>query len=346
MNKHIIASLVFCLFTSSAIADEILLKPDHPDRYTVVKGDTLWAISGKFLNDPWKWPKVWKMNRDQIKNPHWIYPGDVVVVDMSSGQPQLKLLHEEIKLDPSVKVESLEKQAIHSIQPSEIAPFLSQPLVLEKDALKDSPVIIAAEDGRIAINPSMNVYADKIQEGEAIHWQVYRPDQELIDPDTKENLGVEVKYLGEAKIRHYGEPATLEITRVKEEMEFGDRLVKADEALVSSYIPHAPDTDVHGRILKSYTSNFELAKGSVVSLNLGKNKGMEEGHVLAVYSDGETISTRKIKPLKNSDDTGMVKLPNERIGLLMVFRTFDKVSYALILESKKPIHILDFVQTP
>src|SRR5665647_514785 len=141
MFRSIITLLMFCCISFNTQAEEIALKNNHPDRHVVVKGDTLWGISGKFLKDPWQWPKVWKMNRDQIKNPHLIYPGDVIALDMSSGSPQLRLLRETVTLEPGIREEALEKAAVPTISPYIIAPFLSQPLVIENGVLNDAPII-------------------------------------------------------------------------------------------------------------------------------------------------------------------------------------------------------------
>src|SRR5690349_4777792 len=149
MYKYIITLLSLCCLALPAAADDLQLQENHPDRYVVVKGDTLWGISGKFLKDPWKWPKIWKMNRQQIKNPHWIYPGDVIVLDTSSGQPQLRLLRETVTLQPGIREEPLEKAPIPTIAPNVISPFLSQPLVIENDELNGAPTIIAGQENRV-----------------------------------------------------------------------------------------------------------------------------------------------------------------------------------------------------
>jgi hypothetical protein len=342
MNKHIIALLALSCLSFNAIAEDVQLQKNHPDRYVVVKGDTLWGISGKFLKDPWQWPKVWKMNRVEIKNPHRIYPGNVVVLDTSSGSPELKLLRETTMLEPGVREEPLENEAIQTIAPNVIEPFLSQPLLIENGKLENAPRIIAGQENRVVLSPGTRVYINDIKEGEGAHWNVYRPGEQLVDPDSKEVLGTEAIYLGDVNIARYGAPATGDIARAKEEIFTKDRLVVSPEEFKNNFIPHAPDTEINGRILRIYGGVAEGGPNTVVSINRGKNDGLEEGHVLEISRYGRVIKDPEIKDSKNAN----VQLPNERIGLLMVFRTFDKVSYGLIMSATDAVYTLDAVHTP
>lgn len=370
MKKRIITLLLLCSFASLACADELQLQENHPDRYVVVKGDTLWAISGRFLKDPWRWPEIWKMNREQIKNPHRIYPGDVVVLDTSGGQPELRLLRETVTLDPSIIVEPLEQAAISTISPSVIGPFLSQPLVVDEKQLKNSPEIIAAPDGRLILGAGYRAYISAISEGDGFDWQIYRPGAPLVDPETKKTLGHEAVYLGDARVVRYGEPATVNITRSKQEITVKDKLVAAPEKLMSNFVPHAPDSEIMGRIMTSYEGSAEIGRNTVVTLNRGNADGLEEGHVLAVYSAGEKIAKKnQVDPrdhkaevnittsrdadgklivdlVKKDEDANLLKLPDERVGLVMVFRTFEHVAYALVMQSERAIHVNDVVKTP
>jgi hypothetical protein len=344
---------MFCCISFSANAQVVALKNDHPDRHVVVKGDTLWGISAKFLKDPWQWPNVWKLNRAQIKNPHLIYPGDVVVLDTSSGSPQLSLLHETVTLQPGAVEEPLDKTAISTIQLSVIAPFLNQPLIIEKDQLATSPRIIAGQDNRVVLSPGTRVYINKIQEGESLNWYVYRPGEALVDPDTQKVLGVEATYLGDARIAKYGEPASADITKAKEEIFARDRLVPTGDAVATNFVPHAPDSQVSGRIINIYGGVAEAGPESIVSISRGSAEGLEAGHVLAINRYGRIIKDPefdKNKPVNNTSnlklEAGMIKLPDERVGLLMVFRVFEHVSYALVMQASQPIHTLDAVNTP
>ncbi|HEX5538433.1 MAG TPA: LysM peptidoglycan-binding domain-containing protein [Methylophilaceae bacterium] len=376
MYRYIITPLLFCCLALPAAADDVQLQAGHPDRYVVVKGDTLWGIAGKFLKDPWLWPKVWQMNRDEIKNPHWIYPGDVVVLDTSNGETRLRLLRETVTLQPGVREEPLEKEPIPTIAPNVIAPFLSQPLVIEEGQLADAPTIIAAQENRVALSPGVRIYVSKIDEGQGALWNIYRPGKALVDPDTGKTLGIEAVYLGDARVRKYGEPASADIVRAKEEIFTKDKLVAAPETLQDNFVPRAPDTDIKGRIISIYGGVAEAGRSAIVTLNRGAVDGLEEGHVLAIYREGKIIPRPGSEKAKNVDhfkdynyvnrpttkapeltgdelpptpaelDPSLIKLPDERIGLLMVFRTFDQVAYALVMQASEPINVLDLVQTP
>ena len=370
---------LLCCLALPAAAEDVQLNDNHPDRYTVVKGDTLWGISGKFLKDPWQWPKVWKMNRTEIKNPHRIYPGDVIVLDMSSGSPQLRLLRETVTLEPGVRLEELKKAAVPTISPYVIAPFLSHPLVIENGALNDAPVIVGGQENRVVLSPGVKIYVDRIEEDKGAFWQVYRNGKALTDAVTKEVLGTEAFYLGEARVTNYGEPASAEIVRAKEEIFKGDKLVTAPEESTASFVPRAPDDQIAGSIISIYAGVGETATNSIVAIDRGSNDGLEEGHVLAIYREGKiarnpnavkgsqphywekskNLPHRWGEPDQNSSvpdkkpekpaaelDSTLIKLPSERVGLLMIFRSFDRVSYGLIMQASEPINVLDLVQTP
>ncbi|HSI21865.1 MAG TPA: LysM peptidoglycan-binding domain-containing protein [Methylophilaceae bacterium] len=381
MKKYIITPLLLWCLASAAWADVIQLRENHPDRYVVVKGDTLWDISARFLKDPWLWPQVWKMNREQIRNPHLIYPGDVVVLDLSGATPQLRLLRGTVKLEPGTRIEPLDKQAIPTIAPSVIAPFLSQPLIIAKDELEGTPKIVGAEDGRLLLAPGMKVYADKVTDGDGIDWQIFRAGKPLIDPDSKEELGVETIYLGDARTVKYGEPATVEIRRIKQDVALDDRLITPPDAALETFVPHAPDEEIRGRIVSTYEGASDVGRNSIVAINRGAADGLEVGHVLAIYREGASLPPSKSKDddvksegyvnLERNDDGSLkrdeegrvqtrvgtrrtdgkpdpaeIKLPDERVGLLMIFRTFERVSYGLVMQSERQIHAPDIVATP
>lgn len=386
MYKHIITPLLLCCLALPAAADEVQLQANHPDRHVVVKGDTLWGISAKFLKDPWQWPKVWKMNREQIKNPHRIYPGDVVVLDTSSGQPELRLLHETVTLQPDIREEPLEKEAVPTIAPNVIAPFLSQPLVIEAGALSAAPKIIAGQQNRVALTAGNKAYTTSMEEGAPRVWHIYRPGKLLVDPDTTESLGLEAIYLGDLRITKYGDPATAEILRSKQDIYPDDRLVKVSDKLLNNFTPRAPDTEIKGRIISIYGGVAEAGSNTIVSINKGAKDGLEEGHVLSINRAGNYVSkdpkvkkteekfplkelkfketqlsdekdgksqAASPKPVKQYDpktdlanNKALIKLPDERIGLVMVFRTFERVSFGLIMQTSEPVNVLDLVQTP
>ncbi len=359
------------------------LQADAPDQYVVVKGDTLWAISGRFLKDPWKWPQIWEMNRDQIKNPHWIYPGDVIRLDRTGAYPHLFLQPGGgagvVRLEPRVRVEPL-STAIPTIPGSAIGPFLTQPLVVEAHELDNAPHIIATEESRVIVGAGDIAYADRIGTADPVNWQVFRPGVELRDPQTREILGYEAKYIGDARVKRYGNPTTLEITKSREEINRGDRLTPARETGFPSYVPHAPSRPIQGEIMSVDGGVSELGQFRVVAINRGARDGMEVGDVLASYRRGEVVGDDthsmhnelldsgwfkdiEIKPVyvvpeppvappppggrKGVPLEGVpVKLPDERNGLVIVFRVFEKMSYGLVMRATKPIYVGDVVKTP
>jgi hypothetical protein len=340
--------IIFCMFlgfTSGLAGAEaggkVTLAPQAPDSYVVQKGDTLWGISGKFLRDPWRWPQVWGMNRSQVRNPHWIYPGQVVVLDRSGPTPRLSI-GRNAKLAPKVYAES-STPPIPSIPQQVIEPYLTQPLVMEVNGLDQAPKIVATAEDRVVVGAGDKVYATGIGPDVKM-WQVFRPLKPIQDPETKEILGHEAFFLGNARVVRDGEPATLEIIDAKQEINRGDRLVPAAKPDVVAYAPHSPDVDVDGRIIGLYTGVKvgETGRNYIVTMNRGAGDGLEVGHVLAVsrgsrevdYRDAET-GTREIH-----------KLPEERYGLVFVFRTFDRVSYGLVMNADRPVRPGDAVRTP
>jgi hypothetical protein len=348
----------------------LLLSNDAPTMYTVVKGDTLWDISGKFLKEPWRWPEIWNMNRDQIKNPHLIYPGDIVKLSFdANGKPLLTVVsgtgsNDTSKLAPRIRSSSID-QAIPSIPARVIGPFLSAPLVAEEGSMNTAPRIVASEDSRVVVGAGNLIYAVGLKPDQGTKWQIYRPGRALVDPNTKETLGYEAQYLGDAKVNRFGEgmstPSTLEIIKSNQEINRGDRLMPAGNATLPQYSPRAPEKQVKGNVISVVGGVSETAQYSIVVLNLGARESMEVGHVLSVQTGGEVVSTdtsdngsrwslKSMLPAEwRTGPDGVppeVRLPTERNGLLVVFRVFDRVSYALVMSSKRPLKIGDTVQTP
>ena len=387
------------------------LQPDAPNEYTVVKGDTLWGISGRFLKDPWKWPQIWEMNRDQIKDPHWIYPGNVIRLDRSGDSPRLSMggggaggaegpggpsggteaqaQANVVVLDPRVRVEPLET-AIPTIPGSVIGPFLSQPLVVEAGGLDGAPTIVATEESRVIVGQGDTAYADRIGSNAAVNWQVFRQGAALRDPETGEVLGIEAKYVGDARVRRFGNPTTLEITKARQEINRGDRLTPARESAFPSYVPRAPDKFIRAMIMSVEEGVSELGQFQVITINRGSREGLEIGHVLATYrrgayvtasgqmrNEGPTVASvgswfsslkwwnnAETKPVPVVPDTSRpadagdtsnagatlagsaLRLPDERTGLVIVFRVFQKMSYGLVVKATKPIYVGDVLQTP
>lgn len=360
MGKSIISLLLLAAaWTSeSALADEIKLAENAPDRYVVVKGDTLWGISARFLKDPWRWPDIWGLNKEEIKNPHWIYPGDVLVLDFTGKTPHLRkdgsvgsaadggsdaewrLM--DAKLSPAIRRQSLALGAISSIPASTIQPFLSRPLVLGKEELNSAPMLVAGPETRVVLSAGDRAFAKGVVWEEQPGWSVFRPGRMLTDPDTNEFLGREAIYLGDAQVSEYGEVSTVVLTKAVQEIAPGDRLARTPPVQALSYVPHAPASGIKGRIIAGPDDSVsEIAPHHVVVINRGRREGMEVGHVLALYRDRPSIT-----PANAVDPKEKLKLPPERYGMIFVFRVFDKVSYALVMNSTRPVNVLDVVQAP
>jgi LysM repeat protein len=354
------------------------LKSDAPDSYTVQKGDTLWGIAGKFLKNPWQWPDIWNMNKDRIKDPHRIYPGDVIRLDKSGASASLSLASggtaEEaaanvVKVEPRVRVEPL-ATSIPSIPSSTIGPFLTQPLIVEAGGLDNAPSIVANDEARVVVGAGDTTYADRIVATDVINWQVFRQGQPLSDPETGELLGYEAKYIGDARVKRFGPLTTLEVTKAREEINRGDRLMPARELSLPSYVPHAPDKPIRGVIMSVDGGVSELGQYQIVTINRGSRDGVEVGHVLASFRTGAPISDRRAgdafqwrnpsswftwntiqkagaDPAPDAaPPSGALVLPDERNGIIFVFRVFEKLSYAMVMKANRPIYIGDKVQTP
>lgn len=367
MRKSFIIGLVLLLghAGSSTLAAQPTIDPAAPDRYVVVPGDTLWGISGRFLKDPWRWPQLFELNKDQIRNPHRIYPGDVVVLDRAAGRARI-VKSETVTLTPRVRVEPRESEAIPAIPPASIEPFLTQPLVIDQATLESAPRIVATEENRMVVGAGSRAYARGIDGKVGQFWQVFRPGEALVDPDSKEALGLQAVYLGDARVVREGEVTLLEIVKSNQEMYVGDRMFAAPPPSFVTYVPRAPEKSVQGRVISAYGGLSEVGTNSVITLNRGTRDGLEVGNVLAVFRSAESATNiRYAQPLTGFRDTPLwgrtgpsgrgdqatppapeTNLPPERHGLVFVFRTFEKVSYALVMQATAPIHVLDRVQNP
>jgi hypothetical protein len=336
---RIISALILALAASlgNAAGQPLEITDNAPGRHIVLPGDTLWGIAGKFLKEPWRWPEIWRMNREQVKNPHRIFPGDVIVLDRDAdGNPRLSL--QDVKLQPQIYSEKI-TQAIPSIPPNIINPFLSAPLIVETEGLNNAALIVATQQDRVFLASGDAAYvanADPAQQD----WQVHRKGKPMLDPETRETLGYEAFYLGTARQIEPGDPAIFEITSAKEEIGRGDRLIPAIPPPLLNYTPHKPEQKIEGRIVSVYGGVSEAGKFSIVSLNQGTRNGIEIGHVLALARNRVVIQRNE------NDEKEIVKVPDERFGLIFVFRTFDRLSYALVMQSEGPLKINDFVRTP
>lgn len=334
------------------------LAPNAPDEYTVKPGDTLWAISRLYLRSPWRWPELWGMNISEISNPHRIYPGQVLYLDKTGGRARLSTRrggapNGTVKLSPRTRYESLSGMALPTLNPSLIEPYLSEPIIIDQDTLNTAPHIVAGNDSRVLLARGDRAYAlgDANsalieQPGPIQTFRIFRNATPLNDPATGELLGYEAAYLGRAQLMRSQSiegqlvegkevtnvvPATIDIVAAREEMRAGDRLLPEPQRQLMSYAPRAPEQVINGRIVSVYGNAVQyVAQNQVVVINKGTRDGIEAGHVLAILKNGETVVDRA----SNTTYSGkqVVKLPNERIGLLMVFRPFEKASYALVLE--------------
>jgi len=362
MHKSIIPVLLALALASTSLMaqqrPDIALQENAPERYVVVSGDTLWSVAGRFLKDPWRWPEIWKLNQDQIKNPHWIYPGDVIVLDRTSSQPQLRL-SDVTKLSPRIRAEDTSKQAIPSIPPRVIEPFLSRPLVIEPDGLDNAPRIIAARADRVYLGADDVAYVSGIPFAQLDSlWQIYRPGKPLVDPETQKTLGYEAVFLGDARVTETGNPTTIRIFAAQLEIGKGDRLIAAGPLTLKSYAPHAPGSSIVGRIISTQGGLGETGQHNVVTLNRGASDGLEPGHVLALLRLGRMVtdSTKRASAdkawydvsglFRSETEATSVKLPDERYGLVFVFRVFDRVSYALVMSASRTVLNNDVVTTP
>lgn len=341
--QKIIISLICCLLPTFAFADTVKIHDNAPDSHIVVKGDTLWDISAKFFKDPWKWPQIWGLNKDSIKNPHWIYPGDVVHLDRASGTLHLgKIIKnkagqsDSVKLSPRVYVQSSEHNAIPSIPARAIEPFLSRPLIIEEDGLSNAPTIVGTLEKRVLLATGDIAYVKGLSEDQGLLWQIYRPGKTLLDPENKKVLGYEAVYLGDAEVEKFADISTLKIVKALNDINKGDRLIQASGEFAGSYVPRTPDSQIAARVISIYAGVSQAGQHSIVTLNKGLRDGLENGHVLALYRKGDVT--------KENGET--LTLPDVRYGLLFVFRTFDKVAYALVMRTRLPVQLLDNALTP
>ncbi|MGR9114656.1 MAG: LysM peptidoglycan-binding domain-containing protein [Gammaproteobacteria bacterium] len=333
----------------SAQAEEIKINPSHPDQYTVTKGDTLWDISGRFLQRPSQWPEIWHVN-PQIKNPHLIYPGDTIAFSIVEGKPRLSLirgdnsaseLSGDQKLYPRIRESDIE-QAITLISSDMIAQFLSTPRIVGPDELEQAPYVVDFVGEHLIAGAGDRVYVRAIEEPKSLSYTIYRPGETFVSPDSNEILGYEAKFIANTSLQAAGDPATLLISKSNSEIRMGDRVMEHEDGeFTLNYFPRPPESDVKGSIISVLDGVTQIGRYNVVAIDKGFTDGLEIGHVLDIYQRGDIVRDPFSK-IKNDS----VKLPDERAGTLMVFRTFERVSYALVMEASQAIHVLDKVQTP
>jgi hypothetical protein len=336
--------------------------PNAPDQHMVVRGDTLWDISGKFLQHAWCWPEVWGMNKEEIRNPHWIYPGQIVYLDRAAGRLRLgKPVSSAgadsdgdvrtVRLSPQLRTGSLGQQAVPSIPSRLIEPFLSQPLIVEEGQLKDAPRIVATQEGRVNMGKNDKAYVRGELAG-GTSFQVFRPGVPLKDPASGKVLAYEAAYLGTVKLvrpaHADNEAHTFTVVESKQEMGVGDRLLPMPPTPILNYVPHPPEQPVNGRIVSVYGGVSQAGQNQIVSVNVGKKDGIDIGTVLQLNRNGGVIADRTSGGFWSSLPWGgeKVKLPDNQYGNLFIFRVFDNISYGLVMEVTEPVQVGDIAKSP
>ena len=345
------------------------LAPNAPDTYVVKRGDTLWDISRMYLKSPWRWPELWGMNLKALPNPHLIFPGQTLYLDKSDGYARLRTQptggSDTVRLSPRTRTDSLASLALPTLKTHLIAPFLVEPLVADAATIEQAPRLVATTDQRVLMAAGDRVYARgnpdaplSTKPGQPRSFRVFREAIPLKDPVTGEVLGYEARYLGNAelarsetteeisdgkgKLKQEPVPATADITSTKEEIRAGDRMLPEPPRTFKNYIPHEPQTSVNARVVSIYGSTPVAVAGQnqVVAINMGTAQGMEPGHVLTLLTQGDRVrdTTAEGKPT--------IKLPSEHNGLAMVFLTFERVSYALLLDVRTGVRVGDRLVNP
>lgn len=347
MKRRILCGVWLLLMAGLARADEIELNPTHPDRYTVARGDTLWDIAGKFLAKPWQWPEIWHDN-PHIANPHWIYPGDELALTVINGRPVLQVERrtafnrpEEARLSPTVRSEPLD-QAIPAIPLKVIQAFLTQPKVAEVDTLENSPYVLGMVGEHVSVGDGDSVYVRRITDTHTRNYQIFRAGKPYLDAETEEVLGYEAMYVGEAEVKALGDPSTLLITSSDREVLIGDRILPLEPGkLEMRYYPRAPEHPMMGHIIAVVDGVSQIGQWNVVIIDRGKQDGLETGHVLEIRQAG-----RFQRDIISAWTDEKVPLPLDKEGLLIVFRPFQRVSFALVLSASRAIHLHDAVVNP
>lgn len=333
----------------------VVVQPQAPKRYVVKKGDTLWGIASMYLADPWRWPDIWYAN-PAIKNPHLIYPGDVLLLGYVNGKPTITVQRNGQtvaetpapaglpveKLSPKVRYEPL-RQAIPVVELSSIQAFLSKTRVIDADELDHAGYLLSSIDGRPAIGVGGEVYARGLKQNQGNRYDLFRLGDAYIDPQSGDKLGYQATYIGTGDVERWGDPQKLVLSSTVQEALPGDRFLPvSEEALNPTFLPHPPAKSINGQIMAVLGGVQQIGQFQVVVLNRGDADGLDPGTVLRIYRKGLKVDD----PYASGWFDGSVKLPDESSGTLMVFRTFKHVSYALIMRATREIHIADVVKNP
>jgi hypothetical protein len=315
----------------------------------VQPGDTLWDIAGMFLRDPWYWPEIWQVN-PQVENPHLIFPGDVLsLAYLDNGSPVIQLTRGQgpaeagptERLSPRIRSQAIE-QAIPTIPYETLRAFLSRPAVLDPDMLDELPYIFANPEGLLG-SAGRNVYVRGTDAPGGTVFNVVHTGEALVDPDDGEVLGYQGLYVGQGRVQRTGDPSTLYLTETTREASIGDLLIPEEGVTPVNYFPSAPTETVDGRIISVLGGVSRIGQYQVIVLNRGARDGLQPGHVLSVYQTGDVVAdTTRNKGFSNEK----VRLPDELAGTTMVFRVFDRMSYALVMEATRDIRVLDTVRNP
>jgi len=324
--------------------------PNAPDQHVVVRGDTLWDISGKFLQRPWCWPQVWDLNREQIRNPHWIYPGQVIYFDRAAGKLRLgrgtgnNRDGYTVRLSPQVRSTEAVSDAIATVNLSAIMPFLTKPLIVEENELNSAPRIVAVQEGHVYLGNGDKAYVRGELNGRT-EFEAFRPGIPLKDPATKEIIGYESVYLGTLKLqrlsRAENEPHTFTVIDVKEEMGVHDRLIAVEPKPFMNHVPHAPAQQVDAQVVAVYGGVSQAGQNQIVSINRGSKDGLDIGAVLELQRLGLVMPDRTEGKGRN-----LIKLPDETYGTLLIFRVFNNISYGLVMQVTDAVQIADIARSP
>ncbi|MBW0148128.1 LysM peptidoglycan-binding domain-containing protein [Marinobacter arenosus] len=338
MRKLLYALAAFTLLFTSWAQAAPELRSDHPERYTVVKGDTLWDISGRFLNNPWYWPEIWHVN-PQVANPHLIYPGDRLALVYIGGEPRVTKVasSDVVKLSPKVRSEPIDTP-IPAIPLDAISSFLTDTRIVTPEELNGAPYVLEGEDGRIITGAGDRIYARGEKPADKVG--IFRRTKEFVDPETGEFLGLEARSIGAGNVTaENGDVLTLRLTKSNQEIRIGDRLLtNVNRPIATSFVPSAPDQDVEGVMIAVDGGVSQIGQFDVVTINRGERDGLEPGNVMAVLKSGNMVRD----PVTGET----IELPSERAGLMMVFKAYEKMSYGLVLQATRPLSVGDKVTNP
>lgn len=339
--------------------ESITYEPEYPQTYIVQKGDTLWDISSVFLRDPWHWPEIWFKN-PQVENPHLIYPGDVLAIIYIGGQKFVQIVRRGedgqvlstggssgsgmkiVKLSPRVRSQSIDA-SIPSIPIDSIRHLLSRPLIIDEEELNKAAYVLSSQDSHLINSADDKLYVRKLDTASGNgRYQIFRPNKPLYDPLTEELLGYEAIFVGESKLLLAGDPATVLVTDSEREILRDDRVLPIDNTnFERDFFPKPPTIEVRGEVISLLDAISMLGQYQTIAINLGSRDGLETGNLLEIRRLGEVIPDNS-----EEDPSFRVKLPDERVGMAMIIRSFEKMSYALVMEADRPVVVTDYLQTP